>query len=361
MEKQEVYFSQEFQKVLDKLEPELQGLGKKVGIKTHFGEADCDTYINPEYVKALYDKLVSLGKKPVLIECNVLYKGKRTHASSHKALAEGHGFDFAEIDILDGEDGEDYSELPVESENSVVDKAKIGAGVENYDSIVVLSHFKGHIAAGYGGAFKNLGMGLGSRAGKLHMHSDVNPSIDKDKCIACGKCIENCDFDAIHWVDDKSTESEGNKKAEINPEKCSGCAMCIAVCPQGAVKIPWGGSTSEELQKKITDYSSAIINYLDEKNEEKSENNFVYINVLESITPNCDCEKGHQEPVMDDVGVMGSKDPVALDKASLDIANEKSDGKFDEINSIDKTVQTEHAYKLGLGNKDYEIVSLDSE
>lgn len=173
MEKQQVYFSQEFQNVLDKLESQLRGLGKKVGIKTHFGKEDCDTYINPEYVKSLYDKLVSLGKKPTLIECNVLYKGKRTHTSSHKALAGEHGFDFAEIDILDGEDGSEYVELPVEpagskeGENSVIGKAKIGAAVKNYDSIVVLSHFKGHIAAGYGGAFKNLGMGLGSRAGKL--------------------------------------------------------------------------------------------------------------------------------------------------------------------------------------------------
>jgi len=354
MERQEVYFSKEFQKVLDKLEPQLQGLGERVGIKTHFGEAECDTYINPEYVKALYDKLVSLGKKPVLIECNVLYKGKRTCASSHKTLAEKHGFDFAEIDILDGENGDENIELPLNNENSVVDKAKIGAGVENYDSIVVLSHFKGHIAAGYGGAFKNLGMGLGSRAGKLHMHSDVNPSIDKDGCIACGKCIENCDFDAISWTEYGEGNENGDKKAEIDPEKCSGCAMCIAVCPQGAVKIPWSGSTSEDLQKKISDYSAAIINKLGKEN-------FVYINVLESITPNCDCESGHQDPIMDDVGVMGSKDPVALDKASLEIVDGKSDGKFDEINSIDKTVQLEHAYKLGLGNKDYEIVSLDSE
>ncbi|MFW6002302.1 MAG: DUF362 domain-containing protein [archaeon] len=359
MGKQEVYFSKEFQKVLDRLEQQLQSLGERVGIKTHFGEEDCDTYINPEYVRALYDKLIDLGKKPVLIECNVLYKGKRTHASSHKKLAEKHGFDFADIDILDGEDGEKYIKLPLNNENSVVDKAKIGAGIKNYDSIVVLSHFKGHIAAGYGGAFKNLGMGLGSRAGKLHMHSDVNPSIDKDKCIACGKCIENCDFDAISYVESRPNEG-GNKKAEINPEKCSGCAMCIAVCPQHAVQIPWGGSTSEDLQKKISDYSSSIINYLNQK-DNKRENNFVYINVLENITSNCDCEKGHQDPIMEDIGIMSSKDPVALDKASLDMADEKSNGKFDGINSIDKTVQIEHACKLGLGNKDYEIVFLDSE
>jgi len=356
MKKQEVYFSEDFERVLDKLEPRFKELGEKVGIKTHFGEEDCDTYINPEDVKTLYDKLVSLGKKPVLIECNVLYKGKRTHTSSHKTLAEEHGFDFAGIDILDREKGDENIELPVSKENneySVVDKAKIGKGIDNYDSIVVLSHFKGHIAAGYGGVFKNLGMGLGSRAGKLHMHSDVNPSIDKDKCIACGKCIENCDFDAISYVESES--EKGDKKAEINPEKCSGCAMCIAVCPQHAVQIPWGGSTSEELQKKISDYSAAIINHL----KKREGDNFVYINVLENITSNCDCEKGHQEPIMDDVGILGSKDPVALDKASLDIANEKSDGKFDEINSIDKTVQYEHAYDLGLGDKDYEIVSLD--
>ncbi len=339
----EVYYSKNIEGILENID--FSNLGENVAIKTHFGEKGCDTYINPEIVRRVYEKVQSLGKKATLIECNVLYKGERTKASSHKKLAKKHGFDFAEIDILDGEGGDEYVEKDVEK--GVVNKAKVGRGIGKYDSMVVLSHFKGHIAAGYGGVFKNVGMGLGSRAGKLHMHSNISPSINRNNCIACGKCIENCDFDAIHWKKDKN----GEKKAEIDSNKCVGCAMCIAVCPQKAVKIPWEGCSNDELQKRIVDYFDSIV-------KDIGKDNMIYINVLENITKNCDCDGEKQEPIMEDIGILVSYDPVAIDKASLDLANKNSNNEFDNINDVNKNVQVDYAFEKGLGNKNYEIKNI---
>ncbi|MGM0438838.1 MAG: DUF362 domain-containing protein [Patescibacteria group bacterium] len=332
-----VYKSEKIEDIVNQIdENKLKG---KVGIKVHFGEKGNETYLDPKIVEAVYDKVVDLGYEAALLECNVLYKGSRTNKSDHIETAKEHGFDFAPIDILDGEKGDDDIELPVE--DGKVNTAKVGEGLKKYDSLIVLSHFKGHAASGFGAAFKNLGMGLGSRAGKLHMHSDVSPSIDKGKCTKCGVCIENCDVDAIRMT---------SESAEIDSEKCIGCAMCIAVCEFGAVSVPWGGSTNKELQEKIVDYSHAIIDYFDE--------NLVYINVLKNITKDCDCVGRKMDPIMDDVGMLLSNDPVAIDKASLDLVNKKSGDEFNKINSTDNDHKIDYAHKKKLGNKNYQIKNL---
>ena len=330
-----VYFSEKIDSLLDKIDD--KNLKGKVGLKVHFGEKGNETYLDPKIAKAVYKRLVSMGYDVSLIECNVLYKGSRTNKKDHIKTAKSHGFDFGPIDILDGEDGSDDLTLPVQ--NGIVDKAKIGEGLKKYDSLIVLSHFKGHAATGFGGAFKNLGMGLGSRSGKLHMHSDVSPSIKKSNCTKCGVCIDNCDVDAIKITD------EG---AEINSEKCIGCAMCIAVCEFNAVRIPWSGSTNENLQKKIVDYSQAIIDYLSD--------NVTYINVLENITKDCDCMGKSMKPITEDIGILLSKDPVAIDKASLDLVSEESGGEFAKINSTNNEHKINYAEEKGLGDKDYNLI-----
>ena len=327
----EVYFSKDIENIIKKID--FSYLGKNVAIKVHFGEERCDTYVNPEIVKKIYEKVVSLGKKASLVECNVMYKGKRTNASSHIEVAKKHGFDFCNIDILDGEKGEEFIEVDLGNF-----KAKLGKGLGKYDSMIVISHFKGHMMAGYGGALKNVGMGLGSRAGKLHMHSNIKPSINTAKCIGCGICYNNCDSKAISIFD---------KKAKINPEKCTGCAMCIAVCPEKAVRIPWEGSTNSELQEKIAGYCEGVAKIIPK---------MIFINVLQKITPNCDCVNAKQEIIMDDIGILASNDIVAIDKASLDLAGEK----FNRINNIDKEKFIEYGEKSGLGKKEYKLVKLDS-
>ena len=321
-----VYFQKSIEKILDNID--YSRLGKKVAIKVHFGEKGCETYIDPKLVRKVYDKIASLGKEVTLVECNVLYKGSRTNSTDHIQTAREHGFDMP-IDILDGENGEKFVEI---------DGCKIGEGIKKYDSLVVLSHFKGHSAAGFGGALKNLGMGLGSRAGKLHMHSQVMPVILEDQCVGCGICVENCNFDAI---------SLHNGKAEINQDKCEGCAMCIAVCPSKAASVPWQGGTNDYLQEKIAQYSKAILTLFPTP---------VFINILHNITPACDCMGSKQESMMDDVGIVYSDDIVAIDKASLDLANQFSHGAFNNINAVDKDKQIEFAKSLGMGSDEYDLI-----
>ncbi|MFA5992359.1 MAG: DUF362 domain-containing protein [Candidatus Pacearchaeota archaeon] len=328
----EVYFSREIDKILEKLD--YSKLGENVAIKVHFGEEGCVTYIDPQIVRAVYDKLKDLGKKATLVECNTLYKGERTTSTNHIRLAKSHGFDFAPVDILDGEYGQDYVEI---------NGCKIAKGTKKYDSMVVLTHFKGHMFSGFGGAIKNMGMGLGSRAGKLYMHANMKPSVNSGKCSACGICMNSCNESAI---------SISGVSAKINSEKCVGCAMCIAVCPNDAINIPWGSQTGEELQRKIVDYAEGAIKAF-------SKDKIVYINVLENITPECDCMETKQEPIMEDVGILMSGDIVAIDKASLDLVRKHSDGKFDKINRVNKDFQVEYAAKNGLGSKEYELVELD--
>jgi len=319
----DVLFSKDFDKLLGKID--FSKLGKNVAIKTHFGEKGCDTYVNPELVKKICQKVTSLGKKATLVECNALYRGERTQASSHIKLAKKHGFDFVPIDILDGEFGQNFVE---------VKGCKLGAGIKQYDSMVVISHFKGHMMTGFGGALKNLGMGFGSRAGKLYMHSNVKPKISK-RCTGCGICIKNCNANAISLI---------NGKSEINQDKCVGCAMCIAVCPKGAILISWASETSDELQRKIVDYASAVISLFDK---------IIFINVLENITEECDCMDKKQIPVIKDIGFVSGNDIVSVEKASLDLANKSG---FQKIQPhINKNVQIDYAIEKGLGTKDYNL------
>ncbi len=327
-------FADKIETLLDKID--YNKLNWKVGIKLHFGEKWCDTYINPTIAEKLYNKLESKWLDVSMIECNVLYRGSRTNSSDHIRTAKEHGFDFGKIDILDGEQGEKSLKLNVDG--WVVTEAKVGQWLEKYDSLVVLSHFKWHSASGFWGAFKNLGMGLGSRWWKLHMHSDISPSVDQSKCTGCWKCIEACDFDAIRME---------NGVAKIDESKCTGCAMCIAVCPCGAVNIPWSGSSNIKLQKKIVDYSKAIINYFNE--------NIVYINVLENITKDCDCMWSSQSVITDDIGMLLGNDPVAIDKASFDMVKEQTDWKFQSFHNVDWFTQIEYGAKQWLWNKDYKI------
>lgn len=326
----EVYFSKELDKILDKID--YSRLGKNVALKVHFGEKGCETYLSSDIVRKVYDKIISLGKKATLVECNALYRGSRTNSKDHIKTAIEHGFDFAPIDILDGELGDKFIEINID--DSIV---KLGAGLKNYDSMIVLTHFKGHPITGFGGAIKNIGMGLGSRAGKLYMHSDIMPSVNISKCIACGRCFKNCNANAISI----------NSKARINPDLCNGCAMCIAVCASGAIKIPWSGS-NEEMQKKIINYARGVLKLIP---------NAIFINFLINITPECDCFNYVQKSIMEDIGVLYSDDIVAIDKASFDLVNKKSNEKFEKINTIDKSFQIEYAYSKGLGEKEYKFIT----
>ncbi len=301
-----------------------------MGIKIHFGEGDNDTHVNPNHLR----DVTKYFKKPVFVECNVLYRGNRLRKDSHLKQAADHGFDFIEIDILDGEMGEDYSEIEIETKNTK--KAKIGRGLKKYDNLISIAHFKGHIVSGFGGALKNVGMGLGSRGGKLDMHAGVSPKIDEANCIACGSCAEQCPADAI-TVDNF---------AVINQEICIGCAQCIAVCPEGVIKIPWGTRPTNEFLEKIAEYTLACV----------KDKNWWYINFLTDITMKCDCVGSKQEPFMKDIGILFSKDPIAIEKASMNLIIERNNGvnpfKTHNKNSIHIL---KYGEEIGLGTMKYEL------
>lgn len=324
-----VYFAKNIKNILDNID--YSKLGQKVAIKVHFGEAGCTTYMDPLLVKKIYQKIESLDKKATLVECNVLYKGSRTNRKDHLKTAKDHGFIGMDIDILDGESGEKYIDI---------NNCKIGAGIKKYDSLIVISHFKGHGMAGFGGAIKNVGMGFGSRAGKLDMHSNVKPYIDSSRCIGCRICANNCDVNAI---------SINNGKAFIDNKKCIGCAMCIAVCPHHAACVPWDGGTSDYLQGKIAQYTKAVLSIFP---------NPIFINILEKITKDCDCRGSSQKPITDDIGLLFSNNIVAIDQASLDLVNQSSHQKFNKINSVDKNNQLKAASKIKLGSLKYKIIKL---
>jgi uncharacterized Fe-S center protein len=351
MEKAKVYFikAEDINKKLGLL---LDSVGfdfgnQKVGVKLHFGEKGNTAYVKPNLVKVIAEKIKEKHGMPELIECCVLYKSERMKASSHIMVAKEHGFDFAPIVILDGENGDEYIEIPVNLKH--FKSVRIGAKINDYKFIVAVTHFKGHMLGGFGGSIKNIGMGLGSRAGKLQMHSKLNPIVNSKKCTACGTCLRNCPVNAI------SIETY----AKINPDVCIGCAKCIAVCPENAINIPWGGASKEEVQERVAEYAYGALK------GRKS----VFINFITDVTPDCDCMGHSDAPIVKDIGVLASTDIVALDKACYDlVCKEKTItssklkthvvDKFAELHKVDPTVQLKYGEKIGLGKMDYQLVEL---
>jgi hypothetical protein len=309
------------------------GTEDKVAIKLHFGERKSKTHLNPVLVKAIYDRLVRKVKKVVLTDCNVLYKGERSLGSTHKKLAQDNGFDFAPILIADGEKGED--EMKIELGQKHFKEVKIGAGIKDFNSILAISHFTRHGGSAFGGALKNVGMGFGSKGGKLEMHQAFKLEINSEICVGCGICQRECPAGAIEIL---------QGKAKIDFKKCIGCGRCIAVCPNGAVEIPWGASSSKDLQERIVEYAFGVL---------KGKKAF-FVNVLLDITPSCDCINSIQKPMVPDIGILASEDIVAIDKASLDlVGKEKFEGP-----GVDPMIQINYAEELGLGKRDYQLIKI---
>ncbi len=303
-----------------------------VAIKLHFGEEKSDTHLDPELVESIYNEIDTQVSNTVLMDCNVLYNSDRAVGSTHKELAKRNGFDFAPIVIADGEKGEEETEIPIGLNH--FEEAKIGAALDNYGLLFGLSHFTGHDPAGFGGSLKNIGMGLGSKSGKLEMHEAFNLEIDESECTACGTCVQECPAGSL-------SIEEGS--AVLDQASCIGCGMCIAVCPEGAFVIPWQDSSAEDLQERIVEYAHAVL----------KDRDAIFMNVLMDVTPDCDCVNKKQNPVMDDLGILISDDIVSIDQAGLDLTdNEKFQGETDPY------IQVKYAEELGMGERDYELIEL---
>ncbi|HPL64735.1 MAG TPA: DUF362 domain-containing protein [Syntrophales bacterium] len=312
--------------------------GDRTAVKVHFGEEGNTRFVPPSSIRPVIEALEAVKAAPFLTDANTLYRGMRVNATDHMEIAARHGFKALGVPIIiaDGERGEEETEIEIEKR--IFRKVRIAARVAEADAIVPVSHFKGHILCGFGGAIKNLGMGCGSRAGKLEMHSKIRPSIGAG-CLACGKCVENCPADAISLEGDQ---------AEIIHERCIGCAECISVCETGAVEVPWAGATSREVQERCAEYAFGAL----------SGKKCVCVTFINNITSDCDC-MADSRLIGKDVGIVSSPDPVSCEQAAYDLVV-KANGRdiFREATGADGRHILEYSEKIGLGTRDYELVRI---
>lgn len=368
MEKAKVYYTNLKTSFSENLPQKLERLIKTAGIgnidfsnkyaaiKIHFGEPGNLAYLRPNYAAVVVKVIKELGGKPFLTDCNTLYVGGRKNALDHLDAAYQNGFSPFSTDchviIADGLKGTDEALVPVEG-GEYVKEAKIGQAIMDADVFITLNHFKGHEATGFGGALKNIGMGCGSRAGKMEMHSAGKPFVDTDKCIGCGRCIKICAHDAPCVTD---------HKASIDHDKCVGCGRCIGICPADAVNAA-GDESNDILNKKIAEYSKAVLD---------GRPHF-HISLVVDVSPNCDCHAENDIPIVPDVGMFASFDPVALDIACADAVNKQpiiansqldhmphvhGDHFCDSAPTTNWKVCIEHAEKIGIGTADYELIEI---
>lgn len=326
-------------------------------VKLHFGEMGNDGYLNPVFVRQVVDKIKEAGGKPFLTDTNTLYSGSRSNAVDHLTTAILHGFDYAVVGapliIADGLNSKDSVEVNINKKH--FKDVKIAGSIYHADSMIVLSHFKGHEMAGFGGAIKNLAMGCAPAAGKQQQHSTVKPTVKESKCLGCGKCVKVCPVHAPEIID---------KKSRINPAKCIGCGECITVCPAKAIAPKWK-TEIDPFVERLTEYAYGAI---------KNKNGKVgFINFIMNVTPYCDCVPWSDTPIVPDIGILASLDPVAIDKACYDLVNEQigfknsmlkcnhepGKDKFKGVwSNLDGFRQISYGEEIGLGSSEYELITI---
>jgi len=330
--------------------------GKFVAIKIHFGELGNMAFLRPNYARAVVDEVKRLGGKPFLTDCNTLYVGGRKNALDHIETAYLNGFTpyttGCHIIIADGLKGNDEVLVPVPN-GELVKSAKIGRALMDADVIISLNHFKGHEMAGFGGAIKNLGMGGGSRAGKMEQHCDSKPSVNASRCIGCKICSKAC----AHGAQDFSSG-----KCVINHDRCVGCGQCMPLCPKDAIE-PSYVSKPGSLDIKMAEYAAAVVAGRPQ----------FHINLVMDVSPFCDCHPENDTPIVQDVGMFASFDPVAIDQACADAVNRQpalhdcvldkrdkchNDHFKDVSPNTNWELQLDHAVKCGIGTREYELVTV---
>ena len=333
---------------------------KYVAIKIHFGEPGNLAFLRPNFAKTVVDRIKKLGGMPFLTDCNTLYVGGRNQGLNHLDAANENGYfpmsTGCQNIIADGIRGTDDVDVPV-SGGEYCKVAHIGRAIMDADIVISLNHFKGHEGSGFGGALKNIGMGSGSRAGKMAMHNDGKPQVDKDACIGCKICARFCAHGAISFA---------GGKARIEQGKCTGCGRCLGACSKNAVYNNWD-SGNPALCCKIAEYAKAVLD---------GRPNF-HINVVNNVAPYCDCHEENDAAIVPDIGIFAGFDPVALDKACIDAVNaapallasilserkrvhKDQVGNADHFTDVHPTTdwrhQISHAEKIGLGTGNYELV-----
>ena len=330
--------------------------GKFVAIKMHFGELGNISYLRPNYAKAVADVVKELGGKPFLTDCNTMYPGSRKNALEHLECAWENGFTPLTVGcpviIGDGLKGTDDIEVPVEG-GEYVKAAKIGRAVMDADVFISLTHFKGHEMTGFGGAIKNIGMGCGSRAGKTEQHRSGTPHITAEVCRGCKRC--GLVFD------------EAAKKMTVDTEHCVGCGRCLGACNFDAIAFN-NENANEVLNCKMAEYTKAVVD---------GRPSF-HISLIVDVSPNCDCHGENDAPILPNIGMFASFDPLALDQACVDaclaatpLPNSQLAENMKKADFVDhhdhfrnSTPESEwrscldHAEKIGLGSRSYELIEV---
>jgi len=315
-------------------------------VKVHVGEDGNNTYIKAPCIKGLVDELLALKTKPFVADTCTLYTGRRHNAIDHTMLAAEHGFCSDGLGIpfivTDGLFG--TSELAVKVNGGINREVFIAYDIARCQSILSVAHLTGHGATCLAATLKTLGMGCASKKGKMKQHAALTLSIGDD-CRRCGECAEHCPADAI-TLDDI--------KAHIDQDKCIGCAECLAVCRFDAVEYDWG-QECEQLQKSMAEYALGVL--------KGKENRAAFFNFIMSVTKDCDClDKPNMPKIVDDIGIAASTDPVAIDKAALDLVEAKAGKKLAKLlknDKLDPRYQIEHAQRIGLGSSKYELIKID--
>ena len=333
---------------------------KFVAIKIHFGEPGNMAYLRPNFAKVVADAVKERGGKPFLTDCNTLYVGRRKEALEHMDAAYENGYNpfttGCHVIIADGLKGTDEAYVPVPN-GEYVKEAKVGQALMDADIIIDLSHFKGHEMTGFGGAIKNIGMGGGSRAGKMEMHCDGTPTVKEKKCVGCGACARICAHNAPVIE---------NRKCTIDPNRCVGCGRCIGACHFDAIK-PTKWNAEDLLNKRMAEYAHAILHDRPQ----------FHINIITDVSPNCDCHAENDAAIVPNIGMTASFDPVAVDQASADLVNAAPvlansalaenleanedithDHFHDSHPNTNWHVCLEHAEKIGMGTCDYELIKI---
>ncbi|MBO7547556.1 MAG: DUF362 domain-containing protein [Bacteroidales bacterium] len=336
--------------------------GKFVAIKIHFGEHGNLSFLRPNYARAVVDLVRELGGKPFLTDCNTMYPGYRKNALEHLYCAWENGFTplaaGCPILIADGLKGTDDVAVPVAG-GEYVKEAFIGRAVMDADIFISLNHFKGHEDAGFGGAIKNIGMGCGSRAGKKDQHSSGKAQIDAALCRGCRKCQKECANGGLVY--------DAERRKMTVSDNCVGCGRCLGACNFDAISFSnW--NAVEMLGRKMAEYAKAVVD---------GRPNF-HISLIVDVSPNCDCHQENDAPILPDIGMLASFDPLALDQACVDLCQAATPLRnsqlgdniakpgfhdhhdhFKNNNPVsDWTACLAQAEKIGLGTRDYELVTL---
>lgn len=375
--KREVYFADlgaGGKTILDKLShlldrTDLKGkISEKdlVAIKLHFGEKGNTAFVRPIFLRRVVERVKQYKGKPFLTDTNTLYRGMRQEAISHLTTAYQHGFAYAVVDapvlIADGLRGN--SAVNVRIDKPLFKTVSIARDIHMADVLIGVTHFKGHELSGFGGTLKNLGMGCASREGKLSQHSNISPQVKEKVCNGCKRCLTSCAYDAILMKSPAPGVEKKSTVASIDPKKCVGCGECILTCPTGAVQIQWN-ETIPLFQKKMVEYAYGAVH--------KKKGKALYLNFLTQVSPACDCYGYSDTPIVSDVGILASEDPVAIDQASVDLVNQQSgnpasklpknwkngEDKFRALYpEVDWSIQLSYAEEIGLGTREYKLITI---